>query len=141
MKALNRKEQFFNYILGKTTSKPKPMTREEKILDEFKPTMVVNMTVDTSNYSAVCDKTFAEMNAHIDDGGEVIAYLVSGNETITMAISSRTKWAIRFVGHAVSPSGDGTNTFGSYMIHCINIGNALDGSDDVGSYARKNLLS
>lgn len=71
MKPLTRKEQFFNYILGKTTSKPKPMTREEKILDEFEPVMTVNVNYNISDTTCTFDKTFVEIAEHYNNGGDV----------------------------------------------------------------------
>lgn len=78
MKPLTRKEQFLNYISGKTTSKPKPMTREEKILDEFKPVMVVNVTFSPAAKTCSFDKTLAEISDHYDNGGSVQFYFPSG---------------------------------------------------------------
>lgn len=134
MKPLTRKEQFFNYILGKTTSKPKPMTREEKILDEFKPTMVVNMVKVSGKNMVTVDKTFTKIINHIKNGGEVTALWKgsTGANPICMYLQKFDDFSIAFVGYSVIPQEDGT--LESLTIHSVYIFN-----DDITTYAKAKL--
>lgn len=109
MKPLTRKEQFFNYILGKSAFKPKPMTREEKILDEFKPTMVVNILKTSGQNTFTSDKSFAEILAHLDDGGDIICwYKESANGAPCRAqIRFYNTWVIHFTIIDIVPDLEG----------------------------------
>ena len=125
MKPLTRKEQFLSYILGKSASKPKPMTREEKILDEFKPVMVVNMTEGTP-CMMTCDKTFDEVYAHLINGGTVIGiYKYSSKEHVLMTVSGWRDNVVRFFGAFTSSYISDENSAGTVELiehYVVNIG-------------------
>lgn len=133
MKPLTRKEQFFNYILGKTTSKPKPMTREEKILDEFKPTMVVKFELSKNDYTGTSDKTFEEVKSHIDGGGIVTAIATRGNAApVYLSLNSHTEYYIDFSALRTGPIGGETNGDEVFYIFAVRMDStSADGSTDV----------
>lgn len=141
MKPLTRKEQFFNYILGKTTSKPKPMTREEKILDEFKPTMVVKFELSKNDYTGTSDKTFEEVKSHIDGGGIVTAIATYRNVPTYLSLCHCNDETIIFNGLSTYPLGGNVNSDQQMILYSVRMAiGDVDGSYTV-SYSKTDISS
>lgn len=101
---------------------------------KYLPVMTVNVNVDAEVYDAgSCDKSFAEIKAHLDAGGSVDMTIHRGTSlSVKMHYVSCTDTSVNFSALEVSLNGSSTPNY--YYVWGLTIGNV--GENDIIWYCR-----